>query len=151
MIKISIKMSLKFFPRVRSNNILALVQIMAWRRPGDKPLSQPNFVSFLTHICVTRPQWININCIAKNCHHKIFVSCWSQAQCDLPHYIRRKVMKNTLTVFLKIWRNHSLSFQTICNLPFCSQNSIYELAMCRQTLYKSNISILMDVYICIYS
>ena len=23
------------------NNILALVQVMAWRRPGDKPLSEP--------------------------------------------------------------------------------------------------------------
>ena len=33
---ISIKMSLKFVP---INNIPALVQIMAWRRPGDKPLS----------------------------------------------------------------------------------------------------------------
>ena len=31
---------------------------MAWRRPGDKPLSEPMIVSLLTHICVTRPQWI---------------------------------------------------------------------------------------------
>ena len=41
------------------NNIPALVQIMAWRRPGDKPLSEPMMVNLLTHICVTRPQWIN--------------------------------------------------------------------------------------------
>ena len=41
------------------NNIPALVQIMAWRRPGDKPLSEPMMVSLLTHICVTRPQWVN--------------------------------------------------------------------------------------------
>ena len=41
------------------NNISALVQIMAWRRPGDKPLSEPMMVSLLTHICVTRPQWVN--------------------------------------------------------------------------------------------
>ena len=40
------------------NNIPALVQIMAWRRPGDKPLSEPMMVSLLTHICVTRPQWV---------------------------------------------------------------------------------------------
>ena len=33
---------------------------MAWRRPGDKPLSEPIVVSLLTHICVTRPQWVNI-------------------------------------------------------------------------------------------
>ena len=34
---------------------------MAWRRPGDKPLPEPMLVSLLTHICVTRPQWVNIN------------------------------------------------------------------------------------------
>ena len=33
--------SLKCVPKVRINNIPALVQIMAWRRPGDKPLSEP--------------------------------------------------------------------------------------------------------------
>ena len=32
---------------------------MAWRRPGDKPLSEPIIVSLLTHICVSRPQWVN--------------------------------------------------------------------------------------------
>ena len=51
-----IKISLKFVPRVRINNIPALVQIMARRRPGDKPLSEPIMVSALVHICVTRPQ-----------------------------------------------------------------------------------------------
>ena len=30
---------------------------MAWRRPGDKPLSEPLIGSLPTHICVTRPQW----------------------------------------------------------------------------------------------
>ena len=35
------------------NNILGLVQIMAWRRPGDKPLFEPMMVILLTHICVT--------------------------------------------------------------------------------------------------
>ena len=55
---ISLKISLKFVPRVRINNIPALVEIMAWRRPGDKPLSEPMMVSLLTHICVIRPQWV---------------------------------------------------------------------------------------------
>ena len=56
---ISLKSSLKFVPQVRINNIPALVQIMAWRHPGDKPLSEPMMVCLLTHICVTRPQWVN--------------------------------------------------------------------------------------------
>ena len=41
------------------NSIPTLVQIMAWRRPGDKPLSEPMMVSLLMHICGTRPQWVN--------------------------------------------------------------------------------------------
>ena len=58
--RISIKFSLKFVPKGPINNIPALVQIMAWHRPGDKPLSEPVMVSLLTHICVTRPQWVNV-------------------------------------------------------------------------------------------
>ena len=55
---ISTKISLKFVPKGPINNILALIRIMAWRRPGDKPLSEPMMVSLPTHICVTRPQWV---------------------------------------------------------------------------------------------
>ena len=59
MLRISIKISLKFVPKGPINNIPALVQMMAWRRSGDKPLSEPMMVGLLTHICVTRPQWVN--------------------------------------------------------------------------------------------
>ena len=55
---ISPRITLKFVSKVRINNIPAVVQTMAWRRPGDKPLSAPMMVSLLTHICVTRPQWV---------------------------------------------------------------------------------------------
>ena len=55
---ISIKISLKFVPKGPINKIPALAQIMAWRRPGGKPLSEPMMVSLLMHICVTRPQWV---------------------------------------------------------------------------------------------
>ena len=47
---ISLQISLKFVPKVQINNIPALVQIMAWRRPGDKPLSEPMVFSLLTHM-----------------------------------------------------------------------------------------------------
>ena len=56
---ISIKISLKFVPKSPINNIPSFVQIMAWRRPGGKPLSEPMTVSLLTHVCITRPQWVN--------------------------------------------------------------------------------------------
>ena len=55
---IPIKLSLKFVPKGPINNIPTLIQVMAWRRPGAKPLSEPMMVRLPTHICVTRPQWV---------------------------------------------------------------------------------------------
>ena len=40
-IRIMIKISLKFIPKGPIDNMPALVQIMAWRRTGDKSLSEP--------------------------------------------------------------------------------------------------------------
>ena len=59
-IRVSIKISMKFVPNGRIYNNPALVQIMAWRGSGEKPLSEPTVISLLTHICVTRPQWDNL-------------------------------------------------------------------------------------------
>ena len=59
---ISLKISLKFVPKARINNIPALVQIMAWCRPGNKPLSEPMMVTLSTYICITQPQWVNGAC-----------------------------------------------------------------------------------------
>ena len=56
---IPVKISLNVVPKGPINNIPALVQIMAWRCPGDKPLSDPMVVSLFRHIiCVTRSQWV---------------------------------------------------------------------------------------------
>ena len=54
----SLKISLMFVPEVRIHNILALVRIMACCLVATKPLSKPMMVSLLTHICITRPQWV---------------------------------------------------------------------------------------------
>ena len=61
-VRISIKISLKFASKGPINNIPTLVQIMAWRRPGGKPLSEPMMVRLPTHICATRPQWVDMPC-----------------------------------------------------------------------------------------
>ena len=70
---IRIKISLKFVPKGPVNNIPAMVQIMAWRRPGAKPLSEPMVVSLPMHIYVARPQWVKsrFECTSW-CHH---ISC----------------------------------------------------------------------------
>ena len=57
---ILLKIPLTFVPKGPIHTIPALVQIMAWRRPDDKPLFEPMLFFFIpTHICVTRPQWVN--------------------------------------------------------------------------------------------
>ena len=69
--------SLKFVSKGPINIIPALVQILAWRRPGDKQLSEPMGASLLTHIglCVTRPQ-------RDNGHLIIVVGSISERRCE---------------------------------------------------------------------
>ena len=55
-VRILIKISLKFVPKSPIDNMPALFRIMAWRLPGDKPLSEAMMVSLLTHICVAQPR-----------------------------------------------------------------------------------------------
>ena len=58
------------------NNIPLLIRVMAWHRTGDKPLPETMMVSLLTHLCVTRPQWVKLvhrpRAAAK---HKYIVKC----------------------------------------------------------------------------
>ena len=49
-----------FVPSVPIDSITPLVQIMAWCRPGYKPLSEPMMASLPTHICGTRSQFENL-------------------------------------------------------------------------------------------
>ena len=44
-----------FGPKGPINNTPALVQIMAWCRPGGKPLSEPMMVSLLTDAYMSHP------------------------------------------------------------------------------------------------
>ena len=78
---IPIEISLKFVPKGSINNNPTLFQILAWRRPGDKPLSEPMMVSSLTHICVTRPQWVKreqptLSCMTRTWTCNNYDSTW---------------------------------------------------------------------------
>ena len=57
---ISLQISMEFVPKVRVSNIRAFIQIMAWHRPGDKPLSEPMIVDLPTLIYLTLPRWVNL-------------------------------------------------------------------------------------------
>ena len=100
-VRILIKSSLKFVPKGPINNIPALVQIMAWRRPGDKPLSEPMMVSLLTHICITRPQWINM--FQKSYFHTAWKS--NPIALSIPHIWRPCSLTCECTCYLKLHHN----------------------------------------------
>ena len=157
-VRISIKISLKFAPKGPINNIPALVQIMAWRRPGDKPLSEPTMVSLLTHICVTRPQWFKDgslmgqfwNHCGRNQHildtHAQFDSQsalwfhWLRSPIrNMPYNLRN--MFKYLKVFLKVfaekkWKccpiapnlKQQSNYRNACHISFC------HTAFCLQSL-----------------
>ena len=76
-VRILIKISLKFVPEGPINNIPGLVQIMAWRRPGDKPLSKPA-IRLPTDICVARPQWVKLIPLnmSNHCNSFQLLTCW---------------------------------------------------------------------------
>ena len=74
-----LKISLKFVPKGLIKTIPALVQIMAWRRQGDKPLSEPMMVRLPMYICVARPQWVKPSRLSDtHIHHITMTSCWAR-------------------------------------------------------------------------
>ena len=78
-VRISFKISLKLVLRVQFLIFQHLFQIMAWRRPGDKPLSEAMMVSLLTHICVARPQWAKLQFVE---YDRKVPFRWNQIQQD---------------------------------------------------------------------
>ena len=87
---ILLKISLKFVPKGPINIIPSLVQVMAWRRPGDNPLSEPMMVSLLTHICVAWPQSVKSKGISNHYASWLFILKLGQANTkkniNTPHY-----------------------------------------------------------------
>ena len=74
-VRISIMISLKFVPKGPINNIPALVQTMAWRRSGAKPLYELMVFSLLTHMCFTRPQWVKPKYLEISFANALLLSC----------------------------------------------------------------------------
>ena len=95
---IAIKISLEFVPKGPINNIPVLVWIMAWRRSGGKPLSEQMVVSLLMHICVTRPQWVNLHIL----HYTYIIPCQQrnlEEQWDrqlISNYSKREIITHFL-------------------------------------------------------
>ena len=93
----------------------ALVQIMAWRRPGDKPLSEPVLASLLTHICVTQPEWVNqhtagqvskFETVSRQLQHHNMLYIWrGLIYICLPHMTKKACRALKIATFIKyfVW------------------------------------------------
>ena len=128
-VRISIKISLKFVPKGPINNIPALVQIMAWHRSGDKPLSEPMMVSLLTHICVTRPQWVI--CVT---------ACWDHTTAHWKKCQRHHDCNNVIIRWkVVIWWNYPYRNRCLYCIPLTGGMSWSEkmsvLMVCINKLY----------------
>ena len=104
---IPIKISLKFVWKSPINNIPALVQIMAWRRPGDKPLSEP-----MTGCPVVREKLKGNSRLGKS-QGKIREFCWRSGK----KWILGKVREFAFSAIYVVKNNkksqNSLSLQSI--------------------------------------
>ena len=97
---ISINISLKLVPKSHINNIPALVQIMAWRRPGDKSLSEPMVVISLTHMCGTQPQWVNVVVSLRMTQHNTYMTPYISWRllCRHVHYFENSLSQKTSSI-----------------------------------------------------
>ena len=107
---IPIKISMKFVPKGPISNIPALVQITAWRRPGDKPLSEPMVVSIYASLGLN--ELIQIDSHNVESFFYIKNAMWiSVTECnDISCFIQR---------IARIW-----PWYTLCGLPLSSPSPI---------------------------
>ena len=90
-----LKFHWRLFLRFQLTIYFSMVKIMAWRRPGDKPLSEPIMVSCPTHICVTRSQWVKMWPSSQSTRQASF--SW-QISNDI--FFRRIYFANQVTIIL---------------------------------------------------
>ena len=133
----SIEISLKFVPKVPINNIPALVQIMAWRRPGDKPLSEPMMVVLPTHICVTRPQWFYIAMLYVRADSRFAPNQWetSLQSNDVSHWLGEN-LESALYVI-----NHVLVSWCPCNCDLSCLTTVIDRLIVSQLVIKLQVSL----------
>ena len=140
---ISIKISLMYVPKGPMNNNPALVQIMAWCRPGDKPLSEPMVIILPTHVWVTRTQWVNyLFFTGTDCLHASETTCWGNGQINqeirqeiyevrdlFPWEMFTKMVISCLLNVEKIWNSAQikLDFKLLMKICFRRNNIHWEI------------------------
>ena len=140
---ILLKISLKFVPKGLINNIPSLVQVMAWRRPGDKPLSGPMLVSLLTHICVTWPQWVNV-VIIYTLMFSIRKCSW--CVCLYGNYLQLAKTRDTRVKRRKECRQHVVTSNNIKIFKECPTNFIIA---CHHSKINEDIHLPFSIHRCL--
>ena len=113
--QMSLKISLKFVPKVPINNIPALVQIMAaWRRPGDKSISETMMVCLLIGSLgfnELTPSNLRLqrNYLVPQTHYTLFLS--------VGDYMQVNMTPDILVIFMSAWR----TFKAYCQ---CGANVV---------------------------
>ena len=114
---ILIKISLKFVHKGPIDYILVLVQIMAWRRSDDKPLSEIMLGILPTHICVVRPQWVkNLSSAKMNSKYGLL---------NLGHF-SQAFMSSLNFIILSVWNCQPDFIITEQLTPYGDHNPIWQ-------------------------
>ena len=123
-VRILLRISLKFVPKLRSNqHYSSTVQIMAWRRPDAKPLCEPMMVNLLTHICVSRPQWVKrdkLNQFRIWMNNHIHIKLW-----DVISHPRHMLA-------IKVWLSNYIAQETMGVITYTCL-AVFSHTPCRQT------------------
>ena len=99
---------------------------MAWHGPGDKPLSESMVVRSLTHICVTRPQWVNSLWLVDSIwwHRfgstliaRIMAITWTNVDVSSEEFCGTSFRAILQDVLMKLMRNICLEFILLELLP----------------------------------
>ena len=169
-VRISTNISFKFAHNALINNIPALVQIMAWRRPGDKPVFEPMMVDLLTHICVTRPQWVNTvirdiypwdvlrvySCTGNQWtnHSVLFTPVWWN-KCSMKYPALCRNWKNYIPCFILVVRGPDISWSSTTRVNYPATQHLTPLPILRSCLcFKVILHCFFDtanVHCCLFS
>ena len=143
---IPINISLKFVPQGPINNIPALVQITAWRRPDDKPLSGPMMVRLPTHICATRPQWViwfHNDGLVQDCSNSSVLAMELLQSCTKPLTAGHKELIPFEDKSINFWNVNHISHSTFeCKYTFrdhisCHKSSLWMSSLCDPTWWNT--------------
>ena len=95
---------------------------MAWRWPGDKPLSEPMMAYLLMHICFTQFQWVNhVNWGTYHTLSGILNTLWP---CDAILYVNTNLSQHWLRQWLVAWGYKATSLTNV-DLPSVETTDIH--------------------------